>query len=51
MRCKLGGIGGFACQASDFSRELELSGQVDDTFECYFNRGLNDSIRTVRTRS
>jgi len=27
-------------QASKFSTELELSGEVDNTFECYFNRGL-----------
>ena len=27
-------------QASDFSPELVLSGEVDETFECYFNRGL-----------
>ncbi len=27
-------------QASEFSEEIELSGEVDDTFECYFNRGL-----------
>jgi phosphatidylserine/phosphatidylglycerophosphate/cardiolipin synthase-like enzyme len=27
-------------QASDFSGEAELSGEVDKTFECYFNRGL-----------
>src|ERR1700693_4629220 len=27
-------------QASAFSPEVELSGEVDGTFECYFNRGL-----------
>ena len=27
-------------QASAFSPEIELSGVVDQTFECYFNRGL-----------
>jgi phosphatidylserine/phosphatidylglycerophosphate/cardiolipin synthase-like enzyme len=27
-------------QASPFSAEVELSGEVDETFECYFNRGL-----------
>jgi hypothetical protein len=27
-------------QASEFSPEVELSGKVDEMFECYFNRGL-----------
>lgn len=27
-------------QASEFSAEIELTGKVSDSFECYFNRGL-----------
>lgn len=27
-------------QASGFSPEVELTGDIDETFECYFNRGL-----------
>ena len=35
-----GEAGADEAQASKFSTEVELSGEVDRTFECYFNRGL-----------
>jgi PLD-like domain len=35
-----GGEAADEAQASAFSPEIELSGEVDGTFECYFNRGL-----------